>query len=410
MTKKRYHWSAGAKLDDHSKRKHKILREYLRDYLKTRCAFPKQERFRLAIVDGFSGAGRYADGNPGSPIIILEELKDVSISANILREMNGFPKITFEIFIAFNDADPEAVELLTKNLKPILAEIYSEAPNLKVNIEKTVQPFEVFYPALKQRLQSAEFRNVFFNLDQYGHSDVRIEAISDMMRSFNSVEVLYTFSIQALLAFLPKSDHELLSAQLQRFSVSLADFGGGLNNVRLLGTAEQLVFKAFQDCASFVSPFSIHNPSGWRYWLIHFANSYRARQVYNDVLHRNSSAQAHFGRSGLNMLSYNPSDEGQLYLFDEVGRISAKEQLMQDIPRLIVGFGDSVPVLEFYGSIYNSTPAHSDDIHAAIIDSTEIEVVTPKGNLRRKAETISVEDVLRLPRQGTLFSLLERKR
>ena len=80
------------------------------------------------------------------------------------------------------------------------------------------------------------------------------------------------------------------------------------------------MFDAFRMCARYVSPFSINNPDGWRYWLIHFANTYRARQVYNNVLHANSSTQAHFGRSGLNMLRYDPChDGGSLYLFDEPG-------------------------------------------------------------------------------------------
>ena len=74
------------------------------------------------------------------------------------------------------------------------------------------------------------------------------------------------------------------------------------------------MFDVFRGCARYVSPFSINNPDGWRYWLIHFANNYRARQEYNNILHKNSSMQAHFGRSGLNMLVFDPKEgEGALY-------------------------------------------------------------------------------------------------
>ena len=110
------------------------------------------------------------------------------------------------------------------------------------------------------------------------------------------------------------------------------------------------MFEAFRTCAPYVSPFSINNPDGWQYWLIHFANFYRARQVYNNILHQNSSAQAHFGRSGLNMLAYDPTHEaGTLYLFDQSGRKSAKGQLLEDIPRLISESGDVIGVGGFYG-------------------------------------------------------------
>jgi hypothetical protein len=183
-----------------------------------------------------------------------------------------------------------------------------------------------------------------------------------------------------------------------------------MNKNAWLGAAERIVFGSFQGCATYVSPFSINNPDGWRYWLIHFSNSVRARQEYNNVLHQNSSSQAHFGRSGLNMLSYDPADDAnRLYLFDVSGRIEAKKQLYDDIPRLVTEFGDAVDVGEFYGSIYNSTPAHMDDVHAAIMENPDVEVITEQGGERRVANTIKPSDTLRMKMQRTFFPLFPRK-
>jgi hypothetical protein len=177
-----------------------------------------------------------------------------------------------------------------------------------------------------------------------------------------------------------------------------------------LGAAERLVFESFGRCAQYVSPFSINNPDGWRYWLIHFANNYRARQEYNNVLHKNSSMQAHFGRCGLNMLIFDPRQtENVLYLFDVSGRANAARQLLEDIPRLLTDFGDAVGVSEFYASIYNVTPAHMDDIHAAIIANPDLEVLTPTGGERRKANTIEAGDTLRMKRQRSFFPIFFSK-
>jgi hypothetical protein len=179
-----------------------------------------------------------------------------------------------------------------------------------------------------------------------------------------------------------------------------------MNKNEFLGAAERLVFDYFRACAQFVSPFSINNPDGWRrYWLIHFANNYRARQEYNNVLHNNSNMQAHFGRYGLNMLAFDPSREGALYLFDDSGRESAKQQLLEDIPRLVTEFGDAIPVGQFYGSIYNTTPAHMDDIHAAMIENADLEIITETGGLRRKSNTIRVDDTPRMKQQRTMFPI-----
>jgi len=167
-----------------------------------------------------------------------------------------------------------------------------------------------------------------------------------------------------------------------------------------------MVFDGFGTCAPFVSPFSINNPDGWRYWLIHFANNYRARQVYNNVLHDNSTAQAHFGRSGLDMLAYDPEhDDGALYLFDLSGRAAAKAQLLDDIPRMVAESGDALNMSEFYESIYNATPAHKDDVHSAIIECSDLEVLTPLGGTRRKANTIEVGDTLKVKTQRSFFPM-----
>ncbi|MGE0034118.1 MAG: three-Cys-motif partner protein TcmP [Xanthobacteraceae bacterium] len=88
MVESRYSWESGVELEEHTRRKHKILREYLARYLAVRCAFPQQSKFRLAIVEGFAGGGRYKGGEPGSPLVFIEELRaaaEASISSAKMR-------------------------------------------------------------------------------------------------------------------------------------------------------------------------------------------------------------------------------------------------------------------------------------------------------------------------------------
>jgi len=409
MVEKKYEWADGATLEEHSRRKHKILREYVFDYLTVRCKRPQQERFRLAIVDGFAGGGRYQCGSPGSPLIFIEELKRAVEAVNAHRAVQGLGSIEVECLLVFNDANRDAIELLKTHVAPIQADIVQNCPKLHLRVEYLNEFFEGAYPKIKELLGQGGYRSVIFNLDQCGHSHVERNTILDIMHSYPAAEIFYTFVISSLLAFLQKDQPERLRAQLNHLGLST-------NNVQALdalmsqkdwlGAAEKIVFDAFRLCAPYVSPFSINNPGGWRYWLIHFANAYRARQVYNNILHDNASLQAHFGRSGLNMLSYDPRhDEGMLYLFDDSGRASAKTQLLGDIPRLVAEFGDAISVMEFYESIYNVTPAHADDVHAAIIESPDLEVITPAGGERRKANTIGVNDVIKRKNQRSFFPM-----
>lgn len=413
MAKKHYRWSDGAVLGEHSKSKLKILDAYLSDYLKIRCGIPQQTKFRLAVVDGFCGGGIYDCGTYGSPIVFIKTLSRESNLVNLRRIQEGLGKIEFECLLLFNDADETALALLKPLLKICLEEVRLENPNLKILVELYNYKFEAVFPKIKRCLKQYRFRNVIFNLDQYSYGKVEKDTLVDIMDSYRSAEVFYTFSIQSLITFLPKKNQERLKKQLLALGVDsneitrLDEFS---DKQGWLGAAERIVFESFRGVSQFVSPFSINNPNGWRYWLMHFSNSHVARRAYNNVLHENSSVQAHFGRSGLNMLQFDPLQEnGSLYLFESDDRLRAKEQLLEDVPRWISESGDAIRVEDFYTGIYNTTPAHVDDIHASLIQHPDIEIVTPGGGIRRSANQISPADVLKLKRQLSFFPVLGPK-
>lgn len=411
MAKKEYDWEGGAELKDHSKKKHKVLKEYIAEYMNVRCRLPQQSRFRLAVVDGFAGAGRYNNGEAGSPIILLETIRDAAIEIAIRRGVENMAPIEIDLLLVLNDADTGAIEQCRENLAPILAAIPDSAAQLNVETLILSQAFEEVYPQIKCEIASRGFKsNVIFNLDQYGVSQVSFDTLRDILSSHPSAEIFLTFAINTLVAYLPKHDIEMLRARLLPFGVdvsALTEPEAVLSRDEWLGAAERLVFQALLGVSPYTSPFSIHNPQGWRYWMVHFANNYRARQVYNDILHQNASSQAHYGRSGLRMLSYNPDhNEGALYLFGEEDRARAKAELYDDIPRTVANYGDALEVGEFYERIYNETPSHSDDIHSMMIENEDIQIITPGGGERRVPNTISRNDMILLKPQKSFFSLL----
>jgi three-Cys-motif partner protein len=408
MVKKAYDWLGGATLQEHSRQKHKILREYFHKYLAVRCQIPHQSRFRVAVIDGFAGGGRYSCGSPGSPLIIIEELRAAVERANIYRAENNLAKLEIECLLVMSDESPAAIDALKSNAAPLLAAAKEDCPALHLRTQYEIGQFESLYPKVKALVEAGRYRSVLYNLDQCGHAQVNRATLVDIMHSTTSAEIFLTFAIETLLAFLVKADLERTASQLKHLDVSPTDLRGIekiISKDDWLGAAERIVFDVFGKCAPFVSPFSINNPVGWRYWLIHFANNYRARQVYNDILHDNATEQAHFGKSGLEMLTYDPRHSGEKYLFDMTGRVSAKTQLMDDIPRLVSESGDAISVGDFYAAAYSATPAHSDDVHAAIIDAPDLEVLTPNGGVRRSANAIEAGDTLRLKAQRSFFPM-----
>ncbi|MCT6871877.1 MAG: three-Cys-motif partner protein TcmP [Bartonella sp.] len=406
MTKKSYDWENGAKLGEHSKRKLKILREYFFKYLIVKCSHPQQSNFRIAIVDGFSGGGRYNCGSLGSPLIFIKELMNAHKAINIQRRTQGGKPITFDCFLVFNDTERDAIECLKENVVPFTIRIKEENPDLHIYTEYLVGKFEDHYPKIKEKINLRNYSNVIFNLDQYGYTHVSKETIIDIMNSFHSIEIFLTFMIGSFLQYAPKSDITKLGKYLEQAGIRYADLDA-TKDIRTkkewLGVAEKWIFDSFKNCANFFTPFSINHKDGYEYWLMHFSKNYRARQVFNAVLHENSLVQAHYGRSGLNMLSYNLEDGGMLYLFDKEARESSKEQLYYDIPNYINELGGQIQLREFYEKIFNNTPAHSDDIHKAMIENPDIEIITKAGGLRQKYNTIRVDDYIKLKEQKSFF-------
>lgn len=401
-----YKWIDGAILGDHSKKKHQVLRRYLVEYLQIRCVTPQQTRFRFAIIDGFAGGGAYQGGEPGSPLIFLELLLEQTQQMNIRRAADGMAQIQFECLLIFNDLDRNAIETLKQNVAPLKVQCDAQE-NLTVQIILMNEEFKTAYPEIKKHLQSNNIvRNVFFNLDQCGSSLVERATIVDILTTYQSAEVLLNFAAQSMFTYLSRGNPDALKKTLEQHGVDyqeVEDLSRVASKQEWRAAIERLVFESYRRCAPYVSPFAINNPDGWLYWLLHFANAPKARQVYNDLLHDNSGVQGHYGRSGLRMLTYDPRNEGQDYLFSDLDRKRAREELYYDIPKAVSEFGDVITISEFIRSVSNETPSHSQDLAHAMIDNPDLMVRTDNGGERRSANGIRPTDTLILKPQRSFL-------
>lgn len=399
MPKKDFDWEGGVPLEDHTRKKHAILRAYFSEYLFTRCQNRRQERFRLVVVDGFAGAGLYQCGTPGSPIIFLECLREAIAAINTQRIEEGFKPVQIQCLLLLNELSKAALDRLETNIAPHQLSA-RHTDGLDIWIEYYNEPFESVYPRIKERISEARCSNVFFNLDQSGYSQATEAHVRDIITSWPRAEILLTFMVSTLLTFISRDASKSrvpLDPALQESIRAVLRDSSLLARAEFLGAVEKIVYDNLKSCAPFVSPFSIKNPDGWHYWLMHFANVARARQVYNDVLHMDGSTQGHFGRSGLRMLAYEPGQyAGQIYLFDQDARQRAREELYDDIPRFVAEEGDAMSVGRFYEAAYSETPAHSDDIHQSMIDNPDIEILTPNGGARRCASAIKPDDTIKV--------------
>src|SRR5690606_34979338 len=81
--------------------KHGLLRNYLIQYFLTLVSLPQQEKIQLTIVDGFCGGGLYIneDGRevPGSPLVILDAIKEAAVLVNVRQDRRKPIQIDLEL-------------------------------------------------------------------------------------------------------------------------------------------------------------------------------------------------------------------------------------------------------------------------------------------------------------------------
>jgi hypothetical protein len=79
-------------LEPHTAAKHRVLRAYLDAWIPVMAPQALRVRHlmigepRLLLVDAFAGPGRYATGEPGSPLIMLDAVLSRPAAKDLLRE------------------------------------------------------------------------------------------------------------------------------------------------------------------------------------------------------------------------------------------------------------------------------------------------------------------------------------
>lgn len=416
MVKHIYPWADGVPLEDHTAKKLNILRSYFHNYLRVKCT-PLNRKFRIAIVDGFAGGGAYKCGTSGSPLVFLEELAAFADQTVMWRKQRNIPALeSIECLFIVNEIDAEANLKLDGLLSQWEIENKLSQRLLNVKIQRLKKPFIEIYPDIKARLIHARFSNVLFNLDPCGYTQVSLPFIQDVLGAFKSAEVFYTFMIGSLFNYSSWSDPKRTNALVQTFCGTQEQFFEDKSfrkKGEWLGAVEKIIYTEFARSAKFASPFAINQSGnrGYNYWLMHFANSHRAREVYNDVLYQNAGDQAHYGKSGLQMLGYTSVDVGvQKFDWGDDLREANVVSLQSDLPRAISEFGDAIDIQSLKASIYNGTTSHSDDLKSVLIDHTDIEVLTKTGGKRRSPSAISDDDIVRLNEQRQLFPILKKSK
>lgn len=180
----------------HSEVKIDLLRRYLEKYLSilSNSTFVDD----IYIYDLFCGEGIYEGGGKGSPIIIIEVIKNAYFSRK-----NKDPNPS-KCHCFFNDHDGEKIS----NLINEIDERKLHHPNIG-ECEYSINDYKTVLPDIIKRINSLKKEKAFVFIDPYGYKDICIKDIHHLLESKKS-EVLLFLPTQFMFRFEEKGTPESL--------------------------------------------------------------------------------------------------------------------------------------------------------------------------------------------------------
>jgi len=417
LPRKEYEWVDGAppRIAPHSLAKHRILREYAGRYVQTVTQNPRQERLRLAIVDGFAGGGEYEDATagctvPGSPQILIDAVHEAEGLANVGRRKPIQVDATFH----FVEMEPRTVACL----RAVLArrpDWNREAPRVHIHEGSFEQHLE---PIIADIQRQGRIHRAIFVLDQYGYTAVPLPLIRRIFEALPNAEIFLTIAVGWITAYLPTIADMATKLGLPREVLDhiARDEGTAFdvddpNRRPDLFAVQRLLQQVFTRFGSiFYTPFFIVSRDSHRpYWFLHLAKSFRAHDVVTDLHWRVQNHFEHFGAPGIGMLGYDPLRDRDLirqlplFRFDERARGLTRDALMVGLPeRMHAQFADGTSFGNLMCEIANDMPATEAQVAQIISDLCREGELSKRGaaGQRRAPETLPrVDDLIELPRQ-----------
>ncbi|MER6806866.1 MULTISPECIES: three-Cys-motif partner protein TcmP [Streptomyces] len=173
--------------DPHTAAKHDLLKRYLEAW----APILLSRNDVITYAEGFSGAGVYKHGEPGSPVVAYE------VFAGALHR---FPK---RMRLILMEEDPRRVEELQRQMALARSRHADHVTaRLSVNIGQGD-----FHPLLLRKLQSTSAlgKPLFVLLDSFGGPDIPYSLLRELGR-YRSTEVMVTFEPSFLTRFAGNHD------------------------------------------------------------------------------------------------------------------------------------------------------------------------------------------------------------
>ena len=420
MTTSHYEWSWGGPLPAllrHSAVKHALLRQYLVDYFLTLVSSPHQDKIQLTVVDGFCGGGRYVGEAgldvPGSPIVILEAVKEAE--ARVQIEQQRRKPINFDVKLICIDQSGPALE----HLRRVLDDQGYGAKLQDGSVTLLQGDFAERSAAViaEAKRRSPRAGRAIFVLDQYGYDAVPLSILNGIFTTLERPEVILTFNVDSLINFLCEKN----AADFERKTGITGAISAAQIDRELRGPSWRIELQAslYQRIttgsgAGFFTPFFVRPERGHGdFWLLHLSQHWKARDVMAQAHWKHQNHFVHYGAAGFDMLSTGYvariDDEAKpqsAFQFDDVAAAASIDEMLRQIPQVLSSNREGITFRRLFRDRVNTTPATEEMVERTVlklVHQREVEVFGEDGTLRNVRKAIQEDHVLRLSRQRPIY-------
>lgn len=427
MPKNPYEWEIGSRpplIDEHTKIKHKIYQDYIKEYIKTIVKKPAISSCKFIVVDAFAGGGLYIDSNQqehsGSPVKIWEAIQEAEDEVNENRNKQFI--VDRKLFLL------EKEENTFNYLKNYLTCIeYDQHLDSKIILQKGA--FVDKYQKIINKIHGSFGKNAraIFILDQYGYGDAPYSDIRKIFELLPKAEVILTLSVDDIIDYTPKHIETHRSNQQFLFDIkeavkrkyeltqtrALDKVGLNVDNLIKMkkenpyfwrGAIEKLVTEklVFFTQAKHYTPFFLNRKDSHKsIWIMHLTNHSEGVDVMKKVYHSYKNTEktiiSHYGGAGLDMLGYKHKYQDQPdlfgnteYDFKEQSLNNTKNKLLEQIPKEL--YNQTTTFSKFYDNQTNGTPATRETLRGAFQELLMCKEIVVKN--RNPTKSIKNNDII----------------
>ena len=316
-----------------SKAKLSVFRSYLRAYFDRLNVNPSRDKFRIDLVDGFSGGGIFRDESEtvaGTPLIMLEETESARTRLNVGRKK----PLCFDCMYHFVDKEKAHTDYLRK----VLTERGYHVGD--ANIKVHTAPFGDVAGKIIEMVSNRQRKGrAIFLLDQTGYAQVNFDLLARIFRDLPAAEVILTFAADALTNYLSERPAFIKSVSPLKLSESqihdLIEQRDGAGGRALVQRTLRNHTRSYAG-ARFDTPFFIRpRRSSRALWFLHLSQHPTARDVMIQCHWNYSNTFEHYGHGGLDMLGWNEMKDVKtlrMFDFDDEDREHIIDQFLDSLP------------------------------------------------------------------------------